>query len=132
MAKQLNLSVTRGETLQSGKIFTVIEPLPLNITYKELMEGIEDGTYTLESLMDHTFTGEIRNRANATLRGTLVCTVEDDQLSFSLASTVTKTWPNEATTFKYDLFSTNTITGVVKKVVYGNIDVIPAITNEDI
>jgi hypothetical protein len=132
MAKELNLTVARGETLTSGKIFTVIEALPLGITQRDLLLGIAAGTYTLESLVDMSYVGEVRERANALLRGTLVFSVVDDQMSFSLPSAVTQTWPNEATTYKYDVFGTNALTGNVTQILFGNITVTPAITNEDL
>ena len=131
MATELNLKVARGETLNSGKIFTVVEPLPLGISQHDLLEGIANATYTLESLSNFTFTGEIRDRANATLRGTLIFHTENDQMWFTLPSTDTKTWPNECSVFKYDVFRSNTVTSEVTRVIYGNIEVIPAITNED-
>jgi hypothetical protein len=132
MAKELNLTVARGETLQSGKIFTVVEPLPLGISQYDLLQGIEESTYTLVSLANISYSGEVRDRANSVLRGTLVFSVSDDQMSFTLPASVTKDWPNEASTYKYDVFSTNSVDGVVVRVLYGNISVEPAITNEDI
>lgn len=132
MAKELNLTVARGETLQSGKIFTVVEPLPLGISQYDLLQGIEESTYTLVSLANISYSGEVRDRANSVLRGTLVFSVSDDQMSFTLPASVTKDWPNEVSTYKYDVFSTNSVDGVVMRVLYGNISVEPAITNEDI
>lgn len=130
MSRELNLSVTVGCTLQSGKIFSIEESIPVGTTYDELMQGIDLGIYTKKSLVGKTYQGQVRDRANAHLRGELICTVANDELVLSLSAITTGTWDNEASTFFYDVFETDTNTGVVIKAIYGKIEVIPAITIE--
>lgn len=131
MKQQMNLSVKRGCTLESGKIFSVNETVPSNITYAQLMAGIEEGTYTLKSLTGKTYEGQVRERPNTPVLGNLVFDTTDDFLTFSLSAAITGTWPNNATTLFYDVFETDTTTGKVREVVYGNIQVNAAITKED-
>jgi hypothetical protein len=59
-----------------------------------------------------------------------VCTVSNDELVLSLNAATTGTWDNEANTFFYDVFETDTDTGVVIKAVHGKVEIIPAITIE--
>lgn len=132
MIKQLNLSVTRGCTLASGKLIEVSEVVPANITYAQLLAGITAGTYTKKSLSGKTFKGQVRDRANAHLRGDLVFDTTNDELSFSLAAEFTAEWPNESNTYFYDVLETTTATGLVRKRVEGKITVSPSITLEEV
>ena len=130
MTQKLDLTVKRGCTLQSGKLISVNEPVPKNITYAQLLAGIADDTYTLKSLADKTYSGQVRDRANATLRGQLVFDTTDDMLSFSLPASVTETWENKADTFYYDVIETDTVTNQVVSRVEGKISVVPTVTKE--
>lgn len=132
MSRQLDITVTRGTTLKSGEIFSVEEPLPAGITYAALLEGIDAGDFTLKSLASMDYTGQIRDRANATWRAELVFSKTGDKLSFSVPANTTAQWPNESAVYKYDVIGTNNDTGVVSRVVWGNIIVEPSITNEDL
>ena len=130
MTQKLDLTVKRGCTLQSGKLISVNESVPKNITYTQLLEGIENDTYSLKSLANKTYEGQVRDRANATLRGQLVFNKTDDMLSFSLPASVTETWENKADTFYYDVIETDTVTGEVVSRAEGKIFVIPSVTKE--
>jgi hypothetical protein len=130
MKQQMNLSVKRGCTLESGKIFSVNESVPSNITYAQLMAGIEEGTYTLKSLAGKIYEGQVRERPNTPVLANLVFDTTEDFLTFSIPAAVTGTWPNDATTVFYDVFETDTNTGKVREVVYGNIQINAAITKE--
>lgn len=130
MSTEMNLRVSRGETLISGKIFKINEPLPEGITYTELMAGIQAGTYTRESLVGRTYVGQIRARAGATLYGNLSFTVTDNVLAFSVAASVTANFPTDEDTLFYDVFETITATGVVNKRVHGKIFVEKSITQQ--
>lgn len=131
MARVMDLRVKHGCTLQSGKIFAVNEVVPANITYEQLMAGIDDDIYTLVSLTGKTYRGQIRDRAGATLRADLVPLVENDILSFSVPASVVVTWPNESNTFFYDLFETDTVSGIVTLKAEGKVELIPSITQEE-
>lgn len=128
MAKQIDITVTRGCTLKSGKIFSVVESLPVGITYTELLAGIDIGTYTKKSLVGKTYAGQIRDRANAKHRGDLVFDTTNDELEFTLDAADTELWENEAATFFYDVFETDTASGEVLPIIKGKILVEPAIT----
>lgn len=130
MSTEMNLVVTRGCTLKSGEIYSVNEPVPSNITYEQLMAGIADGTYTLKSLANKTYRGQVRDRANTAIKAELVFTTLGDKLVFTVPASVTETWINEAATFFYDVFETDTITEEVIQVVHGKITVNAAITIE--
>lgn len=130
MPKPIHIEVKRGTTLQSGEYFSVNEVVPDGITYAQLLAGIADDTYTLRSLVNKTFKGQIRDRANAALKADLVFTVVDDKMKFSVPASVTETWPNNTATFFYDAIETDTVTGLVKVVAEGTIGVIPTITLE--
>lgn len=130
MPKPIHIEVKRGTTLQSGEYFSVNEVVPDGITYAQLLAGIANNTYTLRSLVNKTFKGQIRDRANASLKADLVFTVADNKMKFSVPASVTETWPNTAATFFYDALETDTVTGLVKVVAEGTIGVIPTITLE--
>lgn len=130
MRQEMNLTVKRGCTLESGKIFSINETVPANITYAQLMEGIENDDYTLVSLAGKTFQGQVRERPNTSVVGNLVFTVTDDMLTFTVPATVTAEWPNTGVTFFYDVFETTIATGVVREVAFGKINVMAAITKE--
>ncbi len=131
MAHEMNLIVTRGTTLKSGKVFSVEETLPSGITYEELMAGIVSEIYHVKPLTGKTYSGQVRDRANALMRGELVFDTTDNQLSFTVPAEVTKTWPNEDVTYFYDAHETVTLTGEVTRVMYGKIFVKASITKED-
>jgi hypothetical protein len=128
MSNEMNLSVKRGCTLKSGKIFSVNETVPVNITYAQLMEGITEGTYTLVSLSGKTFSGQVRERPNTAVLANLVFNTTGDYLTFLVPAAVTETWSNKGTTLFYDVFETTTATGEVREVAYGKITVNSAIT----
>lgn len=128
MTRQIDITVTRGCTLKSGKIFSVEETLPVGITYAELVLGITNGTYTKKSLAGKSYSGQIRERANAKHYGDLEFTVVDDELQFSLDASVTALWENEATTLFYDVFETDIASGEILPIIKGKILVEPAIT----
>ena len=130
MPKPIHIDVKRGTTLQSGEYFSVNEVVPDGITYAQLLAGIADATYTLRSLADKEYKGQIRDRANAALKADLVFTVVDDKMKFSVPASVTETWPNTTATFFYDAIETDTVTGLVKVAAEGTIGVIPTITLE--
>lgn len=130
MNNQMNIEVHWGSTLQSGKMFTTNEPLPPGISYQELMDGIADGTYSLKSLAGKTFKGQIRERANAVLKAELVISTDANMLSFSVPASIIKTWPNEKLTYYYDLYETETSTGIVKLRAQGQVNIKPAMTKE--
>lgn len=132
MNRQTDLTVKRGCTLQSGKFFSVNEVVPKNITYAQLLAGIANSTYTKKSLENKTYKGQVRNLTNGVLAGDLVFEVVDDEMSFSLPASVTVTWPNVKGTFFYDVFETDTITNVVRLITEGKVNVIPAMTKEDV
>jgi hypothetical protein len=132
MAKQLDLVVKRGTTLQSPKIFSVNEPVPANISYAELMAGIEAETYTLKSLDGYTHVGHVRERPNTAIKAELVFDTTDDKLSWSIPASVTATWDNELTVLFYDVFRTHVSTGVVTTVAEGKITVNSSITAEEV
>lgn len=128
MIKPITLKVIRGTSLTSGEYFSVNESVPNNITYAQLLAGIDLGTYTLKSLANKSYKGQVRDRANASLKAELIFTVANDRMKFSIPASVTKDWPNEAVTYFYDVFETDTVTGNIKAVAHGNIQVQPAIT----
>lgn len=128
MSTEMNLRVSRGETLISGKIFKINEVLPEGITYEELLAGIQAGTYTRESLVGRTYAGQVRARAGAAVRGNLSFTVVDNVLAFSLAASITKDFPDDEDVLFYDVMETITATGEVRKRVHGKIFVDKTIT----
>jgi hypothetical protein len=121
MSRELDLHVTRGTTLVSGKIFSVIESVPDDITYEELMGGITAGDYTLLPLTGKTYAGQVRDRAGASLRGSFTFSTTADMLVFSLAASVTATFPDDKQALFYNVLETTTATGVVKEIVRGKI-----------
>lgn len=128
MAKPVHIDVTRGTTLVSGKYFSTNEPVPSNISYTELQAGIALGTYTLKSLANKEYKGQVRDRANAAIQAELVFVVEDDQMQFMVPNLITATWSNKTNTFFYDVHETDTVTGIVRVAAEGTIGVIPSIT----
>lgn len=128
MSREMNLVVKRGTTLKSGKIFSLNESIPADITYADLMAGIADGTYTKKSLTGKTYKGQVRDRAGATMRGELSFDTAGDVLTFSLPAATTLAWPTNIDTLFYDVLETTTATGVVLTKVYGKIKVEPTIT----
>lgn len=128
MSRSIDLTVKRGCTLRSGEIFSTNEVVPKNITYTQLLTGITLGTYTLKSLEDKTYAGQVRDRAGGTLRADLVFEVVDDKMSFSVPAEITATWPNDITAMFYDVFETDTVTGVVREAAKGKVILEPAIT----
>lgn len=131
MKQEMNLSVKRGCTLKSGKLFSINESVPSNITYAQLMAGIAAGTYTLKSLAGKSYAGQVRERPNTAVLGELSFNTSGNYLTFTLPASVTASWPNNATTLFYDVLETDTATGHVREVAYGNIEVNAAITKED-
>jgi hypothetical protein len=131
MSREVDLTVERGCTLKSGSIFSVNEVVPKNITYAQLMAGITAGTYTKKSLANKTYAGQVRNRADGTLITNLVITVANNEMSYSIPASVTKTWPNKADTLFYDVHETDSTDGSVIPKVKGKISVMPSITSED-
>lgn len=129
MTRAIDIYVKRGCTLQSGDMFAVNEIVPKNITYAQLLDGIVLGTYTLKSLENKTYVGQVRDRANGLFRADLVFEVIDDKMRFSVPADETATWPNESNTFFYDVLETDSITGVVREAAKGKIIVEPSITS---
>jgi hypothetical protein len=130
MSRELNLTVTRGCTLKSPEIFSVNEAVPSNITYEQLMQGIEDGIYTLKSLEDKLHIGQVRERPNAEVKANLIFQTAGDILTFTIPADITVTWPNQGHTLFYDVFETDAVTGEVLRIIYGKILVIAALTIE--
>lgn len=128
MIRPIDITVKRGCTLQSGEIFSTNEVVPKNITYAQLLAGITAGTYTIKSLANKTFAGQVRDRAGGTLRADLVIEVVDDKMSFSVPADITVLWPTDVNAMFYDVFETDTVTGVVREAVKGKILIEPAIT----
>lgn len=130
MSREINFKLKRGCTLKSGEIFSVNEVIPVNITADQLQAGIENGTYTLRSLNNKIFKGQVRERANSAVIADIVFNTVNNKMTFTVPASVTKTWPNKNDTFFYDVFETDTSTGEVREVVYGKIVLVQAITKE--
>ena len=130
MAREMNISVKHGCTLQSGKIFSINESVPRNTTYAEIIAGIAAGTYTKKSLADKTYSGQIREQVGFPVLAELSFQVVDNELSFSVPASVIETWPNAAATFFYDVQETDTVTSIVSSKVEGRITVVPYITED--
>jgi hypothetical protein len=128
MTRSIDITVKRGCTLQSGDIFSTNEVVPANITYAQLLAGIQLGTYTLKSLVNKTYRGQVRDRANGTLRANLVFTVANNKMSFSVPASITAAWPKDTTTMFYDVFETDTQTTRVREAAQGKVIIQPAIT----
>lgn len=126
----MDLHVVRGTTLKSGKIYSINESVPSGITLEELTAGIADGTYTKKSLTGKTYQGEVRERAGAALRGTLVFDTTGDVLTFKLSAVTTKTWPKEVTTMFYNVLEITTATGEVEQKIAGKIHIEQSVTIE--
>lgn len=128
MARELNLTVKRGCTLISPKFFSINEALPPNITYQEILQGIDEGTYTLKSLLNKEYIGQVREGANRTVLADLHFIIEDNMMHFKVNTTQ---FPNTKADLFYDVFEKDLATQEVLEKVHGRLTINSAITKED-
>lgn len=119
-----HITATRGDTIFSPTWFILVEDLPPNVTYQEIVTGIANGTYTPVDLTAYEIKGQVRATPQGTVVLDLPLVVTDDyKLSFTIPAEITAAFTNENQSYGYDIQFKTIADGTVKTWIAGKLTI---------